>query len=249
MKMRTLLENITFVKGVEYLIVVAFCFGFIALWLLLNKERGTVKKMVTIAITLSLLFGGFAIVRDKYFDPDSAAGATLQNNGTNSQNKSMNINPDYFTISYGSAAEFHKVMSSKIDCSKCHHNSKEIQPCNNCHDKPFDPKTPDKPGLKAAIHLRCMSCHQDRFSGPDGCIFCHTGKVLEIAPSPPHHLTWTNCSRCHADGAEKEKQTNIVYHDNCPACHTKGVAGAASIPADHTGRTSNTCKGCHKPIE
>lgn len=247
--MRTLLENITFIKGVEYLIIVAFCFGFIALWTLVHKEKETTKKIVSIIIPLSLIFGSGAIVLNKYNDPDMIAGATPSdgNNFTNG-NKSLDIKPEYFTVSYGSATEFHKIMSTKIDCSKCHHNSKEIQPCKNCHDKPFD--TPNKPGLKAAYHQRCESCHQDKFNGPGSCISCHTGKPSEIsAIPPPHHLTWTNCSRCHADGAEKEKQTNIVYHDNCLKCHTNSVAGATKIPADHEGRASNTCSGCHKPIE
>lgn len=248
MKMRTLLENITFVKGVEYLIIVAFCFGFIALWTLVHKERGKTKKIVSILIILSLMFGAGAITLNKYLDPDKVVSATPQNN-INGQNRSMDIKPDYFTISYGSATEFHKIMSNKIDCSRCHHNSKEVQPCKNCHDKPFDSQYPNKPGLKAAIHQKCLSCHQDKFGGPDKCVFCHTGKILDTAPSPPHHLTWTNCSRCHADGIEKEKQTNMVYHDNCSTCHSKGVAGAVSIPSDHAGRTSNTCKGCHKSTE
>lgn len=244
--MRTLLENITFIKGIEYLIIIAFCFGFIALWTLVHKEKGTTKKIISVIIPLSLIFGSGAIALNNYNDPDMIASATPSDitNG----NISLNIKPEYFTVSYGSATEFHKIMSNKIDCSKCHHNSKEIQPCKNCHDKPFD--SPNKPGLKAAYHQRCESCHQDKFNGPDSCIFCHTGKPSEIsAIPPPHHLTWTNCSRCHADGAEKEKQTNIVYHDNCPTCHTKGVAGATKIPADHIGRANNTCRGCHKPIE
>src|SRR3990167_11246847 len=195
--MRTLLENITFIKGVEYLIIVAFCFGFIALWTLVHKEKETTKKIVSIIIPLSLIFGSGAIVLNKYNDPDMIAGATPSdgNNFTNG-NKSLDIKPEYFTVSYGSATEFHKIMSTKIDCSKCHHNSKEVQPCKNCHDKPFGSKAPNKPGLKAAIHQRCMSCHQEKFGGPDKCVFCHTGKVLEKAPSPPHHLTWTNCSKC-----------------------------------------------------
>jgi DnaJ-class molecular chaperone len=47
-------------------------------------------------------------------------------------------------------------------CQACHHNSpasKKPPKCVNCHGKPFDAKTPGRPGLKAAYHGQCMSCH------------------------------------------------------------------------------------------
>lgn len=240
--MRTLLENITFVKGVEYLIVVAFCFGFIALWILVHKEKGATKKIVSIIIPLSLIFGGGAIVFNKYFDPDITAGAIPQN--TENISKSPNINSDYFTIDYGPAIEFHNIMGNKVSCSTCHHNSNEIKACKDCHDKPFDPSNPNKPGLKAAYHQRCISCHQNKFNGPDSCVHCHTGKTVQISTSIPHKLTWENCNRCHSD----DKGSKIVYHDNCLTCHSKKAGGATQLPVSHTGRAGNTCQGCHKPI-
>lgn len=47
-------------------------------------------------------------------------------------------------------------------CQGCHHRSpasKTPPKCASCHNKPFDPAFPDKPGLKAAYHGQCMSCH------------------------------------------------------------------------------------------
>ncbi len=47
-------------------------------------------------------------------------------------------------------------------CQGCHHNSpasKTPPKCGSCHGAPFDPATPDRPGLKAAYHGQCMSCH------------------------------------------------------------------------------------------
>lgn len=47
-------------------------------------------------------------------------------------------------------------------CQGCHHNSpasKTPPKCASCHGAPFDPATPDRPGLKAAYHGQCMSCH------------------------------------------------------------------------------------------
>ncbi|MBI9080309.1 MAG: class III cytochrome c [Pseudodesulfovibrio sp.] len=47
-------------------------------------------------------------------------------------------------------------------CQGCHHKSpasKTPPKCSSCHGTPFDPATPNKPGLKAAYHGQCMSCH------------------------------------------------------------------------------------------
>ncbi len=243
--MRTLLENITMVKGVEYFIVIAFCFGFVALWILVHTDRGTKKKIISILIPLTLIFAGGAIALNKYFSSDLIAEATAIENGSTEGNiPQLNIDSDYFTINYGPATEFHKIMSDKIACSTCHHNSKEIQPCKNCHDKPFNLSDANKPGLKAAYHQRCIGCHSNKFNGPDSCKHCHTGKNLQITESKLHSLTWENCSKCHSDN----KDSKIVYHNNCLTCHTKSITGAPKLPDNHAGRTLDTCKGCHKSI-
>lgn len=238
--MRTLLENITMVKGVEYFIVIAFCFGFVALWILIHTDRGTKKKILMALIPLALIFAGGAIALNKYFSEDLTAEATTQNNII--ENSQLGINPDYFAISYGPATEFHKIMGDKIACTTCHHNSKEIQPCKNCHDKPFNISYVNKPGLKAAYHQRCINCHKNKFDGPNSCANCHTGKTLQITVPTLHSLTWENCNRCHSDN----KDSNIVYHNNCLTCHIKGTAGAPKLPDNHIGRTVDTCQGCHK---
>lgn len=261
--MRTLLENITFVKGIEYLIVVAFCLGFIALWLLIHKEKSTTKKMISVLIPLSLMFGGGAIALNKYYDPDmtanTASGATFPeyySNGTpttittHSPEKWLNINnSEYLAIPYGPATKFHQIMSNKVSCKTCHHNSDEIHACRDCHERPFNPENSSKPGLKAAYHQRCMFCHREVFGGPESCTFCHTqGAPIPAdvsAPDIPHKLTWENCSKCHKV-IPKEQEIKIVYHDSCLKCHTKDITGATKLPSDHAGRAGDTCHGCHK---
>ena len=37
--------------------------------------------------------------------------------------------------------------------------------------------------------------------------------------------------------------------DDCLMCHETGVGEAGIIPADHSGRTNDTCITCHKPVE
>jgi len=247
--MKTLLEYITFIKGVEYLIVVAFGFGFIAFWLLVHNRQIESKKIVSIAIPLSLIFSGAAVVLATNGSP---ATVTPHN-----PDKWLNVNnSEYLAITYGPASEFHQVMSSKTSCTTCHHNSGgDIRACKDCHSTPFNPENSSKPGLKAAYHQRCLDCHSKAFSGPESCTFCHNGRTdasnassAVSAPARPHELTWENCARCHGEGIPNGgQQMKVVYHDNCIKCHTKGVEGAAKIPADHAEREGNTCQGCHKP--
>ncbi|VVB95750.1 Class III cytochrome C family protein [uncultured archaeon] len=256
--MKTLLENITFVKGIEYLIVVAFCFGFIALWILVQSREKTIGKVVAAVIPLALLFGGAAIVVASNDTPEATAvpvtGEISPENisvdpfgaGTFRVNDS-----EYLAIKYGPATEFHKVMSSKVACTKCHHNSgDEVHACRDCHNAPSDPHDSSKPGLKAAYHQLCISCHKEDFGGPESCTKCHTGETKDSiiqAPARPHELTWETCNRCHKDGIPNGgKEAKIVYHDSCLKCHSNGVAGAAKVPADHAGRSATTCQGCHK---
>jgi len=64
-------------------------------------------------------------------------------------------------------------------CKACHHNSptaKKPPRCGSCHSKPFDEKTPLRPGLKAAYHQQCMGCHKVigiEKPKPTLCVDCH----------------------------------------------------------------------------
>jgi uncharacterized repeat protein (TIGR01451 family) len=40
---------------------------------------------------------------------------------------------------------------------------------------------------------------------------------------------------------------SIADHTDCLSCHGTGVAGAPQVPADHAGRTNETCTSCHQP--
>ncbi|MCX9081637.1 MAG: hypothetical protein OIN83_05520 [Candidatus Methanoperedens sp.] len=265
--MNTLLEFITFVKGVEYMIVIAFCFGFIALWILVNsKDKMGMSKIVSFVIPLSLMFGGGAILLSSsdtsdipvvanateaavIAHPGIAEKVALSSNAWPTVNKT-----EYLSIALGPATAFHAVMSEKLSCTTCHHNSgDEIHACKDCHDSPTNPHDSTKPGLKAAYHERCISCHKEEISGPDSCKKCHTGEAntasVVAAPARPHQLTWDTCNRCHQKGIPNGGvASKIVYHDSCIKCHSTGISGAALIPEDHVGRAGSTCQGCHKPV-
>lgn len=264
--MKTLLEYITFVKGIEYLIVVAFCFAFIALWMLVNTKEKEVLKMVSLFVPLSLIFGGAAVVVSSYDTTDvtyaNTSEAALTDIAGNPamidlQDKDtwFRVNSsEYLSIKYEQATDFHKAMSGKVGCTTCHHNSgDEIHACKDCHGAPFNPHNASMPGLKAAYHQRCLSCHKEDFgSGPESCTKCHSGVIqtssIISAPPRPHQLTWETCTRCHQNGIPGGQVSRIVYHDSCLKCHAKGIGGAAIVPEDHAGRAGNTCQGCHKPI-
>ncbi len=225
------------------------------------------KGIVQLIIPLSLFFGGAAALvgtqGSSVVTAPAGSEIAVSANYTNASTINVNENgqynwpqvnfSEYLAITYGPATKFHQVMSDRASCTTCHHHSgNEIRACKDCHDKPFDPTNSSKPGLKAAYHQRCMSCHRDVFNGPDSCKFCHTGGTLDSSvlsgPPIPHQLTWDNCRKCHSDGIPGgREETKIVYHDNCLKCHTKGVAGAKAVPADHAGRDGNTCQGCHRP--
>lgn len=85
------------------------------------------------------------------------------------------------------AQAFHR--GDKLICQGCHHNSplSATPPkCASCHSKPFDPATPNRPGLKAAYHGQCMGCHKAmgmtelEKNGQDvsatSCVVCHDKK-------------------------------------------------------------------------
>src|SRR3990172_7336803 len=161
--MNTLLEFITFVKGVEYMIVIAFCFGVIALWILVNsKDKMRMSKIISFVIPMSLIFGGGAVILTSHDTSEAAApivpesdviiqkgnnepAAMASNDGWPTVNKS-----EYLAIKYGPATGFHTVMSEKVGCNTCHHNSGDkIKACKDCHDSPANPHDSTKPGLKA----------------------------------------------------------------------------------------------------
>nr|WP_050813963.1 cytochrome c3 family protein [Pseudodesulfovibrio mercurii] len=77
------------------------------------------------------------------------------------------------------AATFHT--TPQAICAGCHHNAPaSLTPpkCASCHGKPFE--TEGKPGLKAAYHGQCMTCHKEmKLEKPaaTNCVACHEKKT------------------------------------------------------------------------
>ncbi len=68
-------------------------------------------------------------------------------------------------------------------CQGCHHHSpgSTTPPdCRNCHGRPFDERSPIRPGIKGAYHKRCMGCHDEmEIKSPNGCTECHKEKIKQ----------------------------------------------------------------------
>ncbi|WP_081435905.1 tetrathionate reductase family octaheme c-type cytochrome [Desulfatibacillum aliphaticivorans] len=100
------------------------------------------------------------------------------------------------------------------DCLKCHHASAdepgapETAKCSACHQEAFNPEFPERPGLKAAYHRQCMTCHEEQEKGPLGCTDCHGknvpdhSKLVKLPKNPSPTQVTTECLRCHEDQGE-----------------------------------------------
>ncbi|OBQ52390.1 sulfate respiration complex hexadecaheme cytochrome HmcA [Halodesulfovibrio spirochaetisodalis] len=83
------------------------------------------------------------------------------------------------TVNSKLAGSFH-AEKGKV-CQACHHQSPaSIKPpkCQSCHNKAFT--TGDRPGLKAAFHQQCMTCHTEmNIQKPKNteCAGCHAARA------------------------------------------------------------------------
>jgi len=104
--------------------------------------------------------------------------------------------------------------ASVKDCTVCHHyrpedsTLDEIARCSSCHQDFFNPEYPERIGLKAAYHLQCVSCHEEKNKGPVMCQDCHLKNVpdhrelVELPEDPDPFQVTAECLRCHEDAAE-----------------------------------------------
>jgi hypothetical protein len=92
--------------------------------------------------------------------------------------------PEYFTFNEDSKI-FEPVTFTHLahydiigNCKECHHYSSsesETPRCSSCHGAPFGSENISlgKPGLKGALHQKCMGCHKEYNVGPVICVDCH----------------------------------------------------------------------------
>lgn len=159
------------------------------------------------------------------------------------------------------------VFGNTAQCAACHSSnlsqwsqSKHASvSCENCHG----------PGVahieKAALMLvdrsssLCLVCHETLLSRPrdfpqvNGAQ--HSAGLLCIACHNPHNPTISTVAPATPEStpipATGASGPPLIPHDvegrsACLLCHESGAAGATVIPANHVGRTNETCQLCHK---
>jgi hypothetical protein len=100
-------------------------------------------------------------------------------------------------------------------CAECHHyrpageGASETVRCAVCHQEPFKEEALDRVGLKAAYHLQCMGCHQQRGKGPVGCESCHRersadhSELVALPAEPTPQQVTRECLRCHQEEGQE----------------------------------------------
>ena len=215
----TLLGFIKFTKGVEYLMAIAFLFGFIAFWQWMqHRGKGLMVRIIPVTI-LVLSFGTLA-----YSCISSQAVATLTPPTAELPSRLAPV----LVETYGPASFDHSLHQRLVDgdCTRCHHSSTgkyNYPSCSECHTTTFDPQNLERPTLAQAYHLLCIGCHRDSRVGPTDCTGCHT--KAEQPPSSPEHP--------------------LAGMGDCLKCHQVGGSGALALPADHADATNGQCTLCH----
>jgi hypothetical protein len=146
--------------------------------------------------------------------------------------------------------------ASLSDCNTCHvgpHDVSLALTCKDCHvstDTWRETALGVHPVELIGYHASadCFSCHDwPNFKGLDYvCSDCH---------QRPHDFGNDDCALCHTPVGWTESADALVAgapafphpalgREDCRSCH--GVAGEQPIPADHKGRTNETCQVCHK---
>lgn len=64
-------------------------------------------------------------------------------------------------------ATFNHSTHSDYSCNDCHHIGDTDQKCTDCHTSDAEVDT------KTAFHDNCITCHQEKDAGPQGCAECH----------------------------------------------------------------------------
>jgi hypothetical protein len=156
------------------------------------------------------------------------------------------------------------------ECSDCHHNSGgRITACKECHPV-GEVAEMKQPGLKAAYHRQCMTCHQN-WSGVTSCEMCHVkkntpaksaGEVYATPEQPsgrffppmdqPEKKVWqssfdggTVVTFFHQNHTEKYGVDCASCHhaEGCGSCHRKGTTTQTIRHSEEA--LHQICNGCH----
>lgn len=273
-KMNTLLEFMTRTKGIEYLIAITLIFTFIAFWYLLQYKgsaTGLVIRLLSILVLVLvvglLAFFSIKSPEEKVMERpdkeqslvslevlDNMYGPALLNHDLHKKKvKDCKICHHFSGERIAQCRECHGTAFNPKDINKpglthvyhircigCHiENRKGPRECIGCHTRA------DVPPLSYSHPLnelpRCLKCH-----GSDGIE--NVTRIPEDHAGTPESV----CQLCHKPRVKSTARAiNIIPHDikknqGCLICHGDGIGGAGKVPADHAGRTDETCMTCHQ---
>lgn len=231
--MNGLLEFMTRVKGIEYLLALGFLFSFVAFWQWHQYRGNRLALRMAPLLVVALIFGVLATL-------------VITSPATAKKDQQFpSVDQAHYLANIYGPAKFaaHGMSPDIISCQTCHHHSTTGQPqaCSDCHKDPFDGQSTgqvtDKPGLKAAYHQRCADCHTEAFSGPLTCTNCHTEK--------PESAVFAMKSPAPATAPDISHGL-LAQYSNCFSCHAP--EGLLPLPGNHKNYKANVeCLGCHKP--
>lgn len=134
-----------------------------------------------------------------------------------------------------------------VDCLSCHGKTVEIgeghegrtdDTCTGCH------RVRDAVGIPDVPHP---------VQGQERCLGCHGAAGVRPFPSDHTFKTERVCLNCHQVSAAADAATPIAVpavphatagREDCVPCH--GAGQMRPFPADHQGRTNDTCLACHQ---
>ena len=142
-------------------------------------------------------------------------------------------------------------LDGRTDCATCHssplipavpadHANRPNEMCVLCHPQADTRPSPGAPDVPHSIQNRsdCLTCHGKGFLGP--VAVSHAGMAGGNE----------TCQNCHQPqpqvnipGRAPDTPHLVEGRSNCLACH--GPGGLRPEPADHKGRPSAACIGCH----
>ncbi|MDZ4245596.1 MAG: cytochrome c3 family protein, partial [Dehalococcoidia bacterium] len=125
-----------------------------------------------------------------------------------------------------------------LRCISCHkENQKGPVECTGCH-------------TRAAIPPLSIS---HPLAGRGNCLSCHGAVIPGVPGLPADHgngVTNGQCELCHKAKVEEAVASNklphkVAGHEDCLMRHGEEIGGITKVPADHAGRTNDTCQLCH----
>ncbi|MEW6033418.1 MAG: NapC/NirT family cytochrome c [Chloroflexota bacterium] len=141
-----------------------------------------------------------------------------------------------------------------------HQDNVSHEGCFRCHGRLTT--TPDNPGSNL-VSSTCDNCHYTlsgeqavtpkiphTIEGTSDCLRCHGSGAFKAFPANHAGRGNETCSQCHSLSPNPRPLTGtriphrIEGRSDCLLCHASG--SLKPFPADHAGRSNDTCVLCHR---